>query len=188
MKKVILLASVAVLLFSGCDNKTGEVEGTPIEDTIQIITVPQEPAIFSGFPATQEELFAMSLEDFKAAVESNIPNYRKYFIIDEDRVLTDEDWETIRTLVSLELFGSTRPDVSEETEDAASDETETDPNEIYYNPDSEYIRSLTDEEFVEYLAGLQAYLNPEGEVADFSQLTSEQIEQVRNEMLAGLEE
>ncbi len=177
--KYIILTGIITLGLIGCGEKD-EVTETLAEDVVNIITVEQsteEKSVYEilGLPKTKEELFKMNLEDFKAAIEANMPGYRSYFKVPDDYVLDDSDWESFREILSIKFFG----DAFHEVENEEDKTLQNDPDSIYYAPTKEFLDGLTDEEFVVYLSELQTYNYPDSEPVDYSGLTPEQITEVK---------
>lgn len=175
-----LFTTMSSLIFCGCGKSD---VSEPLEDIVQTITVEQTLEILSALPENKEALYAMSLEEFKEMVKTNIPNYRNHFKVPEDYVLEDSDWESFREILSIELFGSSLLENEGNAVQTSEIPEQEDPNKKYSEPSAEYVNSLSDEEFVAYLSELQAYLYPESEPADYSKLTSEELAQVKAVLL-----
>lgn len=180
MKKNIFLLLLSTILLTGCGGKKVEEKVDEIENAVEVITVQLDmDERLAKLPQSKEELFALSLEEFKAMINECIPNYREHFRVSEDYEINDLDWENFRTILSYELFRSAK--IEEEVE------ATPDPNEIYYAPTEEYLNSLSQEEFVEYLSGLQKYIYPDIENVDYSLLTMEQLMQIKEQLLSGIQ-
>lgn len=172
--KALILFLIIATSFSGCSlfPKKDVVEEIE-KDVISIIEINQETSIFlDRLPKTKEDLYALSLEEFKNMIETCIPNYREYFKVDENRILSDEDWENFRTILSIKLFGSPMYISNELNE-----------TEIYETPTKEFLMNLSKEEFVEYLTNLQEYLHPESDKIDYSVFAAEELEAIRTSLI-----
>ena len=143
---------------------------------------------------TKEILLTMPLEDLKKFVEKYLPGYRETYHIDEDVILTDEDWESLRHLIALSLFNSDTLD-SESTTDITLEESkintdkefiENDENSKYYAPDLNEIESMSLKTFAEYLNGMAVYYKGENENIDFTQLDNESLQELKNEYIESL--
>lgn len=140
---------------------------------------------------SQDDLFAMSIDEFRAFIATYSPKYRAVYKIKNDTVMTDEDWESLRHLVSYNMFGSLwyRPPVS------VSDNTMTEAVYEITEEDTEMIEELDEvieqitysstEEFIGFLAIL---LEDEDTADDLTDLTDEEITLLKEEILAVLVE
>lgn len=185
MKKIryVALLTGMLFLFTGCGAKEEVIEEVA-EDVTEIISVEVESEMLSNLPQTKEELLTMPLEELKAMIEECIPNYREHFKVSEDYELQDSDWENFRMILSLELFGSA---IIDNEEEETTETINEDPNAIYYEPTAEYINGLSDEELISYLSGLQSYMYPDMEPVDYSQLSSDELVQIKEALLKGIE-
>lgn len=143
---------------------------------------------------TKEILLTMSLEDLKIFVEKYLPGYRETYHIDADKVLTDEDWESLRHLIALSLFNNDSLD-SEEAKEITLEESkintdkeyiENDKNSKYYAPDLNEIESMSLKAFAEYLNEMSIYYKGENESIDFTQLDNESLQELKDEYIESL--
>ena len=84
-----------------------------VQESVQDESIPSEFAelskeILENVPpledVTQEQLYDMSLDEFKALIYTYCPNYREVYQINGD--MTDELWESLRYVVSYQLYGT----------------------------------------------------------------------------------
>lgn len=54
---------------------------------------------------TKEIFQNMPLDEFRVFVAKNFPNYREIYHIEEDKVMTDDDWQSVKYLMSYQLYG-----------------------------------------------------------------------------------
>lgn len=192
-KKIVLaLVSAAVLLsLAGCRK---EPEPEPVQETV---VVEIDDSIRNPMELTKDELLELTAPEIKEMVEAYLPNYRYVYKIDENHVMTDSDWLSLRDVICLSLYGSLRPEIEPEPEPVVYEGVDvTDPDWIYYAPTLDYIEGLDDEGFIQYLNGLFEYEFRTGEMVvedgekmpavDFHELPIEDIQELRDEMIADL--
>lgn len=231
---MLVFASIAVI---GCGTKNEqaletdiEVEQSVSENSLEveeenefsdlsqelIDNVPKEED-YESF--TQKDLFSMSKDEFRAFIYVYCPNYRDVFNISKDKVMEDTDWESLRSLVSYQFFGSLW-DVSnvkdnyelakkiadkytmtdEEKEKIMDKFVNPSDNADASNEDEDDASEITPEEEIqelEYFEKIIQYATPEEilelvyysvleeteEELDFSNITEEEVEELRNGIL-----
>lgn len=213
--KYISILLLSALIFTGCsfEGILSDTEKNEIENELSTIVVEQDKdALINSIVdndmtitekkksddseitldnITKEILLTMPLEDLKKFVEKYLPGYRETYHIDEDVILTDEDWESLRHLIALSLFNSDTLD-SESATDITLEESkintdkefiENDENSKYYAPDLNEIESMSLKTFAEYLNGMAVYYKGENENIDFTQLDNESLQELKNEYI-----
>lgn len=216
--KYISMLLLSALIFTGCsfEGILSDTKKNEIENELSTIVVEQDKdALINSIVdndmtitekkesddneitldnITKEILLTMPLEDLKKFVEKYLPGYRETYHIDEDVILTDEDWESLRHLIALSLFNSDTLD-SESTTDITLEESkintdkefiENDENSKYYAPDLNEIESMSLKTFAEYLNGMAVYYKGENENIDFTQLDNESLQELKNEYIESL--
>lgn len=216
--KYISILLLSALIFTGCsfEGILSDTEKNEIESELSTIVVEQDKdALINSIVdndmtitekketddseitldnITKEILLTMPLEDLKKFVEKYLPGYRETYHIDEDVILTDEDWESLRHLIALSLFNSDTLD-SESATDITLEESkintdkefiENDENSKYYAPDLNEIESMSLKTFAEYLNGMAVYYKGENENIDFTQLDNESLQELKDEYIESL--
>lgn len=216
--KYISILLLSALIFTGCsfEGILSDTEKNEIENELSTIVVEQDKdALINSIVdndmtitekkesddseitldnITKEILLTMPLEDLKKFVEKYLPGYRETYHIDEDVILTDEDWESLRHLIALSLFNNDTLD-SESATDITLEESkintdkefiENDENSKYYAPDLNEIESMSLKTFAEYLNGMAVYYKGENENIDFTQLDNESLQELKNEYIESL--
>ena len=72
--------------------------------------IPQE-LLDAAVPASQlskAEFLSMTTDETRAFVATQIPNYRSYFGIEDGYEMTDEKWESAKTILAYQFYGSAR--------------------------------------------------------------------------------
>lgn len=147
---------------------------------------------------TQEDLFAMSIDEFRAFVAAYCPDYREYYGVREDMVMTDDDWQSLRSLMSYNMFGKMWYQSGTDAGDRqlAGEDVEDSMYEIAY-PDDEVssedmeemiaaIESMTDTEFRELIISV---LDGDGEtVSRVEEMAGEDISPFKEKVLFYLRE
>lgn len=191
MKKTAMILFSICLVLSFCSCKKVE---TPTEE---VLNVEVDEEVATPFDITKDELLAMDAAQVKEMVETYLPNYRTQYKIAEDKVMTDEDWLSLRDAICLNLYKSLRPDKTEESEpvtDIYSGLDTSDPNWIYIAPTAEYIEGLSTAEFAEYMNGLYAYevssgdCEEEASEIDFRTLEEEILKELQETCILELKE
>lgn len=181
MKKVLFIVCLIPMLLCGCKKEEGTSEiilntSEELEKVKEEISyIPPEYTI----PTSAKDLYALTLDEFKEVVNYNIPNYREFFKIDADMELTDADWETMREILSLHLFG----EIYYEDVETSIQVEEIGEDAVFVSPTKEFFEGLDTQGMIDYLTGLYEYLNPDGMPVDFSELTPEQLEEIRQEFI-----
>lgn len=157
---------------------------------------------------TIEELYSLSIDEFRAFVSLYAPDYRNLYAIDSTKEMKEKDWNNLRSLIGYELFGSIRnPNVSgndlgyDETlfsDNAllnAQDYASGDDNKKEYIDDLctqlELIKKMDNDEFSSYMntVFLEAgYTMEDGSSVDFSMLSENEIEEMKSEIISFIEE
>lgn len=141
---------------------------------------------------TKEDMFAMDIDAFRAFMAVYSPDFRKYYNISDETVMTDEQWETLRHLVSYNLFGEIwSGSISDTEQEAVSEDfTKEDMNDAYESvadsisgnqitkeeteEEVSKIFSLETEEFRDYMIEvMEGY--PEEQQA-FTDMTAEELD------------
>ncbi len=165
----VLAGAMAALTFAGCGKTEEPVAEEPVmEEEIATTATAQEDLVEGPDlrTITEEEFYNLPVAQLAAAVESQIPDYRDKFSISEDTEMTDETWEALRPLLFYSLFGKDIARYEKEAGITTAEVTvEEDENSEYlvghYTEnelvwfDREYLESLTDEEFFDWM---DAYL------------------------------
>lgn len=73
---------------------------------------------------TREVFESMPLDEFRVVVAKNFPNYREIYQIKEDKVMTADDWQSVKYLMSYQLYGEFIYPEEEEVENEETEETE----------------------------------------------------------------
>lgn len=151
---------------------------------------------------TQDELFKMSVDEFRAFISVRSPDYRNVYGVG-DKEMTDEDWESLRCLISYRLFGELWPSTYVETEAQDGEEESVSENSLFYEENEyyldeeevtdeeideikEYLETLSDEDFISIIEGI--YQENYGEPLGLSDFTEEELLEFRNEISVGLQE
>lgn len=148
---------------------------------------------------TQDELFEMSVDEFRAFISVRSPDYRTVYGVG-DKEMTDEDWESLRCLISYRLFGELWPATYVETEIQDGEEESVSENSLSYEENlyeeevtdeeideiREYLETLSDDDFISIIEGV--YQENYGEPLGLADFTEEEFLQFRNEIMAGLQE
>ena len=187
-KKISIIMFLLCFIFiSGCGISKENIEETlsSIEITDKESVIEYTPKEYT-IPKTMEELYSLSLEEFKKMIEENIPDYYSFFKIDENHVLTNDNWEDLRDIFSLHLFKERKIEKEELEQNIIT--KNQDENAIYYAPTYSYIESLDNNGFIQYLNGLYKYVYPNAEQVDFTQLTEDEVIKLKEEMLDSLSE
>ncbi len=185
-----LLSVLALCSLAGCGKK----EPTYVQKetiTVSINTAAKAPTEYS-----QEEFEKLTAAEVKEMVETYLPNYRNVYQIEEDRVMTDDDWLNLKDLMYYQLYGVflyseeavalSDVDFSKPGEIMGYDGTYLDPNWIYYAPCPEFINQLSDYDFGRYMNGLMAYGNQDMGSNDFTTLEHDDLEILREKVLTEL--
>jgi hypothetical protein len=206
LKKRKILTSIisffliaAMVLLTICSTGCGKKEEIAEEEVVEYIAGAEEEETEAANPitATKDELLSMSAKEIEEMITTHLPNWRSYFKIDDDKVMTDDDWYQVRDILCLQLYGSLISD-EEEKEASEAETTEEflesvgvdpeDPDWIYTAPTADYINSLSTEEFGAYLNGYYTYLQPDAEkLPDFTTLSDEDLEEARAMILQNIE-
>lgn len=148
---------------------------------------------------TKSELFGMSIEQIRAFVSVYEPNYRANYTIGEEKEMEDSDWETVRLLLSYQLFGSIRYNADEDenslNESEVVENALEETNDSYYNS-IEYkneleaeiskIETMENEELLDYLKQVlveAGYVNEDGSEIDLSGISEEEIVLIKEELI-----
>ena len=177
---ILLIGIMSASILVGCSNKkepiaeTNEREEVVVDDVSAEEPVMEEEITETATAQedlvegpdlrtiTEEEFYNLPVAQLAAAVESQIPDYRDKFSISEDMEMTDDAWEALRPLLFYSLFGKDIVRYEREAGITTADVTvEEDENSEYlighYTEnelvwfDREYLESLTDEEFFDWL-------------------------------------
>lgn len=186
-KRLFIILSVLCIgsVFTGCSfgREEESTETEVIEDTTETISVSIDDGN-SLMNMTRSELNALTPEQIKDLVETQLPNYREIYAIDEDRVMSDDDWDQLRDIIVLQLFGPKKIKEKMNVDTSEIPEAKDDPDAIYYAPTKEYLDNLSIQEFAEYLNGMYAYI--EGANAsnaiDFTTLDEETLLEKKKEL------
>lgn len=186
-KKAVLTALIFMMALSGCGKK----ESTYVQK--ETITVSINTAAKAPTEYTQEEFAELTAAEVKEMVETYLPNYRNVYQIEEDRVMTDEDWLNLKDLMYYQLYDTflyseeaealSDVDFSKPGEIMGDDGTYLDPNWIYYAPCPEFINQLSDYDFGRYMNGLMAFGNQDMGENDFTTLEHDDLEILREKVL-----
>ena len=196
MRRAIFAACMAALVLglSGCEKQGADVVSSETEIGVEV------PAALGKFAEmSRGEFLAMSTEEFASMVTEAIPNYRTRYGIPDGVEMNDSEWEKLRSIMLVEMYGSSYESASEEVPSEAEAFAEyvgvdvKDPNWIYEAPSQDLILSMSTGEFREYLAGLYAYENPEAtDVREFASalesVPDEDIEDMRDSFLVLIDE
>lgn len=150
---------------------------------------------------TQEELFAMDIQQIRAFVSVYEPNYRSVYIITEDKVMEDEDWEAVRTLLSYQLYGTIHnataegeeidfEEMAESIKEDFQDSSFSDEDIAELEDQLAYIESLSDEEFAVYMNDLFAeagYTNEDGSAIDVTEEEGVDFGEVKEALIQSIE-
>lgn len=152
---------------------------------------------------TQDELFNMDLQQIRAFISVFEPNYRDVYIITEEKVMEEEDWEMVRLLLSYQLYGTIRNpsengeevnleefsySVKEEFQESTAELGEEDVADL--KAELEYIRSLSIDEFSAYMNEIFAeagYVNEDGSVIDVTKEEDIDLEDVKEALIQSIE-
>lgn len=176
MKKYLCIAMLAltVLAISGCQKE--EVVEVPV--TSEEIEIVIQSDIKSPIEMTQEEMLALNASEIKEMVETYLPNYKESYGIDEDRVMSDEDWYELRDFIYYQIYGEILEEESEVASEESSEEV-VDPDWIYYAPTMSFLQSMSTAEFAEYMDALSVYSGVSSSDTKFTELDDEQLEVIR---------
>lgn len=152
---------------------------------------------------TQDELFEMDLQQIRAFISVFEPNYREVYIITEDKVMEDEDWEMVRLLLSYQLYGSIRnssdysyevdfdtfaESVKEDFQESTNALTDEDIADLEL--ELEYINSLSIDEFAAYMNEIFAaagYTNEDGSAIDVTEEEDVDLNEVKEALIQSIE-
>lgn len=181
MKKRIIISSIiSILVISslvGCNNKKNE----NIEHTTEVISVEIDKNTPNITEMTKEEILSLSAEQVKLSVETYLPSYKTIYKINENRVMSNDDWLLLRDIICIQFYGDTKlgePGTTIETDD---------PDAIYYAPNVEDLEIMGPKEFAIYLNNAYKYLYGNIET-DFTTLDEESILQLQAEFIKNLKE
>lgn len=186
-KRLFVILSVLCIgsVFTGCSfgREEESTETEVAEDTTEIISVSIDDGN-SLMNMTRSELNALTPEQIKNLVETQLPNYREIYVIDEDRVMSDDDWDQLRDIIVLQLFGPEEIEEKMNVDTSEIPEAKDDPNAIYYAPTKEYLDNLSIQEFAEYLNEMYAYIEgaDASSAVDFTTLDEETLLEKKKEL------
>lgn len=144
---VILCTSILLIAsLSGCGTK----EEIP-EDEVEVISVNVDEDVPNITELSKSKILTMSASEVKQSVETYLPNYRTIYKISDSKVMTDDDWLSLRDIICIQFYGNA-------TLDTVSSSNSTDENAKYYNPDKESIQKMSATEFATYMNGLYTYM------------------------------
>ncbi len=188
MKKNILFFATLLtigVLCAGCGKEEEEV----IPTTHEKISVSINTSVKSPMAMTREELKNLSAPQVKEMVEAYLPNWRAIYGIPADHEMTDEDYLALRDQIYEQLYGKDEVvvasegaadiDFSHPDQIVGEDGSYLDPGWIYYAPCKEYIDTLTDKNFIEYLGDLMEYWGKDLGDTDLSTLSPSDLNQMR---------
>ena len=197
LSKTICMIMLSLCLF-GCGQK--QKENVTLESGAKD-TVEENPI----FSMTMEEVYALTSEETEKLITEHVKNWRQVYAIDNDHEMSKDDWLAVKGLLGYQLWGreylefekkqakNTIPVTNTEVhiEEATADyelpeEYKTDPDLIYEIPTREYILSLSDEEFIEYMDKMSEHwgYSAIGVDSPFSLLSKEDLDEVRQELLS----
>lgn len=197
MKKrytMLLAAAVSTALLAGCGRQeepvSTETEVPDVVTSIDVDVAADDEKLLKDM--TREELAALEPAEVKELVESQLPNYRDIFSIEDDHEMSDGDWIIVRDGLIYLMYGvdtsasgnTTETDTDTDTEDVTAS---SDPDRIYYAPTADEINAMTTEEFGEYLNGMCAYFGTGTEI-DFTTVDAETLEERRAALLESISE
>lgn len=172
INRIVIICMTIAILITGCKKNNIESSTTYdniIDNTETSTTIINDADIeveeYNGPDFTKiyadkdiETFRALSLDDFILMMEHYFPiddpdrSYKTLLKINDDTEMTTEVWIAVRDIVCKQLFGE--PFNPEEEEITAVYEDE---NWMYIAPNAEYIESLTDDEFINWLFKLDEY-------------------------------
>lgn len=169
MKKVNILLGILVLIlcFAGCGKKeepVPEVTPEPVYNEEIVIKDSEGKDIVDITTLSKDEFVALSWEQVRDFTEVCLPNYRTTYKIAADYEMQESDWVRIKEMMFWQLFGQIYEEyvqMGEVYDDVEIEIEEFGTDWIYVTPTEEYLRSLTQEEFGEYLNNFYAYHNME---------------------------
>lgn len=174
-----------------------------------------DPSVYDTLPTitslTREQLFDFSIDQLRAFVSLYAPDYRQLYIIDDDLVMEEKEWNTLRSIISYQLFGTLRnpnqtyDEFEEETiknleenalvraQDYASGEENLD-NDTFIQQledEKEAILSMDQEEFISYVNDLfvqTGYTNEDGSAFDVSTFDVETLDEMKASMIQDIDD
>lgn len=170
--KIVTICMTIAILITGCKQNNTESSTTYdniIDNTETSTTIINDADIeveeYNGPDFTKiyadkdiETFRALSLDDFILMMEHYFPiddpdrSYKTLLKISDDTEMTTEVWIAVRDIVCKQLFGEPFNPKEEEITTVYEDE-----NWMYIVPNAEYIESLTDDEFINWLFKLDEY-------------------------------
>lgn len=145
IKIALCITTLSLISLTGCGTK----EAT-VEDEIEVISVNINEDIPNITELSKSKILAMNASEVKESVETYLPNYRTIYKINSNKVMTDEDWLSLRDIICIQFYGNA-------TIDTVSS-SNSDENAKYYNPDKESINKMSSAEFASYMNGLYTYM------------------------------
>lgn len=187
-------------------------------DQIDFETIPEEFAdiekeVYDSVPTinsiTIEQLFDLSIDQLRAFVSLYAPDYRALYQIDSDLVMEEEHWNTLRSIISYQLFGTIRNpnktfgEYEEDTiqnlqenaliraQDYASGEENLD-NETFISQleeEKQSILNMDRESFVSYINDLfvqTGYTNDDGSTIDVGSFDDETLNEMKESIISDI--
>lgn len=140
---------------------------------------------------SKEEFDNLSISDIRKIAAVYITDYRQTYKIDSNKKMTDSDWESIKSIMRYQLFGAEiNTELSEEEKEELVKSTISE-NEIQYVfPKAEDLKKMSTQEFALWFNEACKYYakgNYNAECIDLTKLTDEQIKEVQDKFVKGLQ-
>lgn len=194
-------------------------DGMIHSDKVDFDSVPEEFAdikkeVYDTIPTinaiTIEQLFSLSVDQLRAFVSLYAPDYKTMFQIDNDLVMEEEHWNTLRSIISYQLFGTIRDpnktfgEFEEDTiqkleenaliraQDYASGEEDLDSETFISQLEEEKksILNMDKEAFITYINDMFAqtgYVNEDGSPMDVGTLDEETLDEMKESIISDID-
>lgn len=115
--KILFILLLSSMLMMGCKKaedtpaKASNISENTVSQTEISVTLPKNE--FDGLDMTdipdyehmtRSEFRNLSIEDIKK-IAASLEDYRKIYKIDADRVMTDDDWYKLKSIMEMQLYG-----------------------------------------------------------------------------------
>ena len=179
---VILTVVAGILSLSGCKKEVPKTE-----DTTEVISVIIDENVPDITEMNKAEIMAMTAGDVKKSVETYLPNYKSIYKIDDNKVMSDNDWLTLRDIICIQLYGTTKLGEASVSDNNLAN----DPNAIYYAPSKASIEAMSTGEFAVYMNNMYIYYYGEDYLIknniDFTKQNDETLQTEKKKLLDTLE-
>lgn len=138
---------------------------------------------------TRQQFKALSIDDIKK-IAASIGDYRSVYKIRSDYIMEEKDWEKLKDIMELQLFGV--PEKSQYEKDVTTIKGLVSENDaMYLAPDISYLQSLSVDEFADWFNEACKYFANgwfNSESVNLHDLTKEEILQIKDSYIKMLQE